>query len=69
MNEYKVGEMPEPPKPPKVPVQRIKGIQWGELPDPVKMDLVTKTKRKFLTRNSVCPCGSSLRYKRCCMSK
>jgi hypothetical protein len=69
MNEYKVGKMPEPPKTPKVPVQRIKGIQWGELPESVKRDLVTKTKRKFLTRNSMCSCGSRKRFKRCCMLK
>jgi uncharacterized protein YecA (UPF0149 family) len=69
MNEYKVGDMPEQPKQPKVPVQRIKGIKWEDLPERVKVDLVTKTKRKFLTRNSLCPCGSFRRYKRCCMLK
>lgn len=68
MNEYKVGEMPQPPKPMKRKPM-IKGIKWDELPEPVKMDLVTKTRRKFLTRNSLCPCGSGIRYKRCCMLK
>jgi uncharacterized protein YecA (UPF0149 family) len=68
MNEYSVGELPEPPMPRKQK-QRINGIKWDDIPDQVKMDLVTKTKRKFLTRNSPCPCSSGRRYKRCCMLK
>lgn len=65
MNEYKVGEMPAPVEPMRRR-SRIKGIKWDELPESVKIDLVTKTKRKFLTRNSPCVCGSGRRYKRCC---
>ena len=62
-------DSPKPALPPKVPVQRINGFKWDDIPDQVKMDLVTKTKRKFLTRTSLCPCGSQKRFKRCCMLK
>jgi len=59
-------EAPKPVPPPKVPVQRINGIKWGEIPPHVREKLVMKTSRKFLTRNSACPCGSFRRYKNCC---
>ena len=59
-------EAPVSVPPPKVPVQRINGIKWGEIPPHVREKLVMKTSRKFLTRNSACPCGSFRRYKNCC---
>jgi hypothetical protein len=59
-------EAPKPVPPPKKPVPRIKGIKWGEIPPHVREKLVMKTTRKFLTRNSACPCSSGKRYKRCC---
>lgn len=67
MNGYNVGEVPAQVEPMRRR-SRINGIKWDELPDKVKMDLVTKTKRKFLTRNSPCPCGRLplRRFKRCC---
>jgi uncharacterized protein YecA (UPF0149 family) len=59
-------EAPKPVPPPKKPVPRINGIKWGEIPPHVREKLVMKTSRKFLTRNSACPCSSGKRYKRCC---
>ena len=32
-------------------------------------DLVVKSKVKFITRNSSCPCNSGKRFKKCCMFK
>ncbi len=61
-------EAPKPVPPPKRPVQRINGIKWGEIPPHVREKLCNKTTRKFITRNSACPCGKQppRRYKRCC---
>jgi len=48
--------------------QVITGMLWSELPLKTQLQ-VAATGRAFLSRNSKCPCGSGLRFKRCCLAK
>lgn len=46
----------------------IKLIDVNNLSPQVR-DMLEKTGRAQITRNSRCPCGSGKRFKRCCMTK
>jgi len=48
--------------------QFIKPIELDNLSEKTR-DLLTKTGKAQISRNSKCPCGSNKRFKRCCMVK
>lgn len=44
--------------------QAVRPIPSAEIPGEI-YDIIEHTGKKFLTRNSRCPCGSGKRYKKC----
>ena len=58
-----------------MPKQRWGTLKSGAIVCPVNMDrltpwsraLVAASGRKWISRNSACPCGSGKRFKRCCL--
>ncbi len=47
--------------------QLVRPVPFDELPASIQ-GIVTRTRLRWITRNSRCPCGSGKRFKRCCMT-
>ncbi len=48
--------------------QLVRPVPFDELPASIQ-GIVTRTRLRWITRNSRCPCGSGKRFKRCCMTR
>jgi transposase-like protein len=62
-----------PPQPPPIVLERVTVSQWMD-PDPVHNNAQTppatyRRDEPKTGRNDECPCGSGLKFKRCCLNK